>query len=122
MTLTELSTRVLQKLGVLPTGEVADADDADIVQTKYGSLYEQLQTLSLVSWAADEAIPEYAAEQIVQMTAAISVDEFEISEPKRSALMIEGLLHLNPPSQAEKSLRRQLARNYVSYPARPDYF
>lgn len=122
MTLVELHQRALQKLGRLATGQTADADDAAIIQTKYGSLYEQLQTLALLTWAADETIPEWAAEAIVQMIAALSVDEFEISEPKRSTLILQGLLHMNPPSQAENSLRKQLARNYVSSPATPDYF
>jgi hypothetical protein len=122
MTRTELYTRTLQKLGTLAAGEVASADDAALIQTKYGSLYEQLQTLGLVAWAATEDIPEYLAEPIVQMVAALNVDEFEITDPKRSTLLLGGMLHLNPPSQAENVLRKQLARNYVSSPATPDYF
>lgn len=122
MTLIELSTRVLQKLGVLASGEVADADDHSLIQTKYGSLYEQLQGLSLAAWASNEDIPEYAAEAIVQMVAAICVDEFEISDPKRSALLLEGMLHMQPPAQAEKALRKQLARAYVSSPIQSEYF
>jgi hypothetical protein len=122
MTSAELAQRVLQAMGLQAAGESAQPEDVQLVGTKYGSLYRQLLALSLVAWAESEDVPEEFAEQIVMMVAALCVNEYEIIDARRNVLLQGGLLHLTPPSYAEKSLRKQLAVNYVSSPAETEYF
>lgn len=122
MTLAEMVDRVLQKLGVQATGETSAPEDVQLVRSKYAGLYDELQTLSLVDWSDDDDIPPFAEESIIQMVAARCVTEFEIEEPKRSAVLAEGLLYSNPPSFAEKTLRKQMASVFIPEPASPDYF
>lgn len=122
MTLNELANLVLQKLGEQAAGESSSPEDVQLVLRKYRGLYDQLQTFSLVDWSDDDDIPPFAEEPILQMVAALCVNEFEVEEPRRSILISEGILHNVPPSQAERALRKQMASVLITEPATPDYF
>lgn len=122
MTLVELRKAALQEAGILAAGEAASASDDQLVSQKYDALYDMLLTLGLVAWAAADDIPEYAEIPITQMLAAAIAPAFGIEGQKLLDLRAAGSLGLNPPSLAERSLRQQLARHYVSHPAPSEYF
>lgn len=126
MTPTELRSRALQELGVLATGEDANAADGAIVDQKYAALYEMLVTEGLVTWSVDDEIPEFAEQPMIWMTAHLCAGSFGVSPQKKSELEQLGALNLLPakggPSLAERQLRRQLAKGFVYQPVQTEYF
>ncbi len=122
MTLTELYTAVLQEMGVLAAGEVAEADDADKVAQKYLALYAMLEAKNLVSWGDSDEIPSYAEVPLTMMLAFLCASAFGISPQRRMELGVLGSLDAERPSLAERMLRKQGARKYYYSPARTTYF
>lgn len=126
MNAAELQVAVLQELGVLSTGESANPADAAIVDQKYATLYEMLLSEGLVSWAADDDVPDFAGNAVVLMTAYLCCGAFEVPPQKKAELTRRGQLNLKPseggPSEAEIQLRRQLASRFVYQPAQTEYF
>jgi hypothetical protein len=126
MTLTELNIAVLQDLGVLATGESANAADATIVGNRYSELYEMLLTEGLVSWTSTESVPDFAAKPLTWMVAYLCCNAFGVTPERKRELELLGALSLAPnkggPSQAERQLRRQLARAHVSHPLKTTYY
>jgi hypothetical protein len=125
MTSAELQVAVLQELGVLATGESALAADGAIVTDHYGSLYEMLLTEGLVSWAAADNIPDFAERPVTLMVAYLCCGKFGVSAQKVAELKRVGALSLAPveggPSEAERQLRRQLARGFVYSPIQTEF-
>jgi hypothetical protein len=122
MTLNELYIAALVKLGAVPVGSSAAPEDIQVVEAKYDQVYQMLLTEGLVSWAQDEAIPDFAAMPLTSMLAHACCREFPSSGVSVGELMLEGAIGLSQPSLAERQLRKQLAGRYVSSPAQPDYF
>lgn len=126
MTLLNLREKVLQRLRVLAVGEEANPNDDALIQAKYEALYDMLATDGLVSWAVAADVPDYAALPLIDLLAYASASDFGIEGPEYEQLKREGAFHLSPreggPSQAERLLRVQFAKNYVPFPAQPDYF
>jgi len=119
MTLVQLWRRTLEKLQVVAAGEAAAAEDIQLIAAKYVSVWNQLKSRSLVSWAVDEEVPDEAAEALIKMLAYASSGEFD-ENPEDYAL--EGAIGLPRPSIAEQDLRQLHARDYVSEPAQSEYF
>jgi len=119
MTLVTLYRRVLEKLGVVAAGESAAPEDTQLIAAKYVSVWNQLKTHGLVSWAVAEPVPDEAAESIVKMVAYASCNEFD-EDPQDYAA--EGLIGAPQPSVAERELRQLHTRAYVSVPAHIEYF
>lgn len=122
MTSAELQVAVLQELGVLASGESANAADGAIVTAAYGKLYEMLLTEGLVSWTDSEDIPLFAAEPLTWMVAYLCCGSFGVTAQKKLELRAKGGLSVQPVSDAERILRRQLARGYVSAVQQTEYF
>lgn len=122
MTLAELRTAALQEIGILASGESASPEDDQLVSQKYDALYDMLLTEGLVAWAASEEIPDYADVPLTMMLAAVIAPAFGVSGQKLTDLRAGGALGIPGGSIAERMLRRQLAKHYVSHPAQPDYF
>lgn len=122
MTLAELRIAALQEAGILASGESASAEDDQLVARKYGELYDMLLTKGLVAWASDAQLPEYADTPLTMMLAAYIAPAFGVTGQRLAELRLSGLLDLSPPSIAERALRKQLSKNYVTHPAQPDYF
>jgi len=122
MTLSELYDAALQEIGVLAHGESASADDRLKVESLYAGLYDMLLTEGLVAWAATASVPEYAEIPLSQMLGALCVGPFGVTGPRAQQALLIGGLYMTPQSIAERTLRRQLAKQYVSHPARPEYF
>lgn len=122
MTLAELRIAALQETGTLASGESAAPEDDQFVSEKYDTLYQMLLTLGLVAWAADEALPEYADMPLTMMLAAFIAPAFGVSGQKLGELRLAGMVGMSPPSLAERQLRQQLAKGYVSHPVQTEYF
>lgn len=126
MTLTELKQRVLEKLGVLATGEAPVIGDATIVGDRYVSLHDMLITDGLVNWTNTEDIPSWAEEPISMLVAAFSLNEFGVPQSRRQQIRMDGAYKLpsnqGGPSLAERQLREQAAKNFVYYPQPAEYF
>ncbi len=119
MTLNDLYRATLEKLTVVAAGEPADAGDLAVIATRYASVYNMLAGLRLVSWAADEPVPDSAALPLTSMLAFASARDFGKNS---DAFALEGAIGISPPSLAERQLRQQLARAYVSQPVKTVYF
>jgi hypothetical protein len=76
----------------------------------------------LVSWAAADEIPAFAARPITWMVAFMCTSHFGVPANKVNELAIKGALSAQPPSLAERMLRRQLARDVVYSPIVTEYF
>jgi hypothetical protein len=77
---------------------------------------------NLVEWVVTEAIPDAYKHIIVNMVAAECVDEFYCPDNLKIAIIAEGKFDTNPPSIAEKRLRKLAAPGFSGEPAQPDYF
>lgn len=119
MTLVELYEKTLQKLHVVAAGESAEPEDTALIADKYVSLHAMLLVKGLVTWTVTAAVPENAAQPVISMLAYLSASEFDIDP---NSLAPECALDLPVPSLAERQLRGQLAKSYVSYPAASEYF
>lgn len=119
MTLVTLYQRILEKLQVVAAGESGAPEDVQLVAAKYVSVWNQLKTRSLVSWAVTEAVPDEAAESIIKAVAYAASGEFDEDPADYAA---EGAIGLPQISIAERDLRQLHARDYVSSPAQAEYF
>jgi len=122
MTLTELYTAALQEIGKVASGEVAEADDRDVVEQKYLSLYAMLEAKNLVDWGVSEEVPTYAEQPITYMLAFLCCQAFGVSGQKRQEMGVLGALDAPQPSIAERQLRKLAAKKYYYQPARTEYF
>lgn len=111
--LAELFQRTGAKLEILRADESLDAADGDLIADAYTSLHDQLLSEGLMTWSKTDDVPEWAVPIMVDMLAAMLVDDFGIEEPRRTVVKIEGVLGSSPVSPAERRLRRQLASPYV---------
>lgn len=110
------------KLGILRADQTLSAEDGDLITKRYTSLHDQLLGEHLATWAVDEELPEWAAPIVVDILAAMLVDEFGLEEPRRTMLRAEGALGAAPVSPAERKLRRQLTLPYVPGIVYGEYF
>lgn len=122
MTPSELYTKALQRLQVLAAGESPSAEDRALVSEKYTALHDQLLTLDLVSWGVADDIPDYVSLPVTMMLAWACAREFAASPQMMQELTLEGAVGLPVPSLAERQLRQQFARRYISTPAQSEYF
>jgi hypothetical protein len=105
-TINEVATKVLFKLGRLPNGQVAPANMLNIVKDAYDGLYEDLFENSLVNWASDDAIPEFAVWPIIILLCARVGDDFGVNTDRFIALndSMEGKLAELIASPAESDV------------------
>lgn len=122
MNVIELRKAALQKLQVLAAGEDAEPEDGLLIQQKYEALHAQLTEKNLAVWALSEDIPAKVQEPVIAMLAAMSVDEFGIAEPRRTAMIAAGALDLPQPSIAERQLRKVLSSAYIASPLVTCYY
>ncbi len=118
MTLTDLYRKALEKMEVVSAGEPAAPEDTQFMATKYVALWNLLKINGIVSWAIDEAVPDEAAQPLIEALAFLSADEFG----DEKARYLEGAIGLDRPSLAERQLRQLHAHAYVSEPAQSEYF
>jgi len=118
----ELATRVAQKLGILSVGEVLNAEDAELINSKMESVRDQLDDMRIVSVDLESGLRDTYVNAFVDITSAQLVDDFELPEPRRSTIRAEGLLGLNPMSPAERWLRKLVSRASSGAPVRAEYF
>lgn len=113
-TLAQLYQRTGFKLGIIRAEESLSAEDGDLIGQTYEGLHDQLLTEGLMTWGVTDDVPEWSTPIMVEMLAAMLVDEFSVEEPRRTRIKIEGDLGKSPVSSAERRLRRQVASPYIS--------
>jgi hypothetical protein len=96
--------RVGQRLGIVPAAASLSAEDDALVSEAYKSLMGELTEHGLCMWGP-ETVPTQYADALIGMTAAMLVDEFGISEPRRSQLIATHAFGLPVASPGERRLR-----------------
>lgn len=114
--------RTGRKLGILPVAGSLSAEDVSVLDEKLSALQRQLAALSIANIDFDDGVDEAYADIIVDMLAALSVDDFMLTEPKRTKLAVEGILGLPNTSVAERRLRKVLQAPLISPPVVAEYF
>jgi hypothetical protein len=122
VTPTELKLAALRELRIVALGEDAPPEYVEVATSKYAALYDMLLTEGLVAWASSADIPEYAEQPLTMMLAYLCAGPLGVGPERRAELAQLGGVGLPAPSLAERQLRRQLAKSYVSYPAQSEYF
>ena len=79
----QVAEKVLQKLGVLESGETVDTDDQAIVTDKYDSWYQVLAADDKVTWGSGDDIPTEAVASVVSIIANDCLTEFIIPQDKQ---------------------------------------
>ena len=118
MTLTDLYAQTLIKMQITAAGESPDPDDSALIGTKYTALYALLLSRGLVSWALADDVPDEAVQPLVQMLSYASAASFGPEQGRYAT----GELDVNPPMPAERQLKKNVARSYVSYTQPTVYF
>lgn len=114
-TLAELRNRTLQKLKVLGAGEVANAEDASLVDDAIASVNEKLRDLEICYWADGET-PESLFEDLAVYVACHCASDF-MSEQEAQAYR-----QLNEPLSYKELKRITSSRPRAYTPTRQDYF
>jgi len=79
-TIEEAATKVLSKLGRLPAGQVATSAQIKSVTDEYDGLYDELLNDSLVDWAKDDDLPDYAFNPVVILLLGRTADDFGVPD------------------------------------------
>ena len=111
----QIAEKVLQKLGILESGETVDSDDQDIVTDKYDSIYGVLAADDKVSWGSGDDIPTEAVTSIVSIVANDCLSEFIVSQDKQ--MIVE-----RDYNRAMANLRKLDYVDYVPEETEPHYF
>jgi hypothetical protein len=79
-TIAEIALDVLQKLGRLPEGQTATAEQQKKVTDAYDGLYDELIKDSLVNWSSDDSVPEFAVYPIKILLTGMVADDFGVQD------------------------------------------
>ncbi|MEX3972253.1 hypothetical protein [Paraburkholderia caribensis] len=77
-TLTDLATRVLQKIGVLGVGQPAAPEDISVAKQKVTAVHASIRKDDRVRWTIND-MPEAAEEPYVFMASFLAAPEFEVA-------------------------------------------
>ena len=105
LTYNELQERVAQKLQLIADAESLDANYAAVIMDGLLAVQAQLSRMGIASLDVENGIDHIYVDPIAEMTAATLVDDFQIPEPRRSALIAAGKLGLPGRAPAERFLR-----------------
>lgn len=114
LTRAQMSTRILEYLGVLGAGQSADANDDARVKEAIDSGHERLRKMGLAPFATT-AIPEWAQIPFRDWVAYDVAGLFGL-QGERLALVAQNR------TRAERELSRQLAGRKVERPVRGMFF
>ncbi len=126
MTPSQIRRAALEELRVVAAGDPIAPEDDQLLARKYEGLIAILLKQRLADWGVSDDIPAYAELPVTQMLAYLSASSFGIAAERLEQLRQAGGLDLAPnqggPSQAERTLRRLMARKPVSSIFRSTYF
>lgn len=121
MTKTDLFRRVLEDLRVVAVGESAPAEYVLLVTERYDSLYNAMVEKGLVSWGANDDIPEEAALAVTAALAFVSAPPFNKPVlPQVGAIALPAAM--GGPSWAERQLKALLTPPFIYTRSCPEYF
>ena len=94
----EIRDRVLKKLGVLASGQTANAVDVTNVETAYDELHAELTELGLAVWALTAECPDKLSQPMIDMLAFRVCDTYSVPDNRyarlqASATKAEGMMH-----------------------------
>lgn len=99
----ELRDDVLRKLNVLAAGQVASAEDAELVEARIESVLDELDDESLLTWDVANDIPGKAYLPLVAIVAYTMIGDFG-QQARAQELASDA-------AGAERRLRRQAGRS-----------
>jgi hypothetical protein len=97
--------RVGQRLGIVPAAGTLSAEDGELIGNAYASLVAELIEHNLAAWYNPDSVPDAYTEVVSGMVAALLVDDFGVSEPRRSQLIATHAFGLPVASPGERRLR-----------------
>lgn len=106
VTVANFKQKVGFRLGIIRSTENLKAQDAQLIQEAYESLYDELDEESLVDFYVGDPIPDKYVDILVGMVAARCVDDFGIEEPRKSSMILRMGYGNEVCSQFERRLRR----------------
>lgn len=77
-TAAEIRNKALKKLGILATGQTAQAEVANDLDDAYTETYAMLNALTLTTWDSDEDVPDEFVKPVVALVADSRKDEYSI--------------------------------------------
>ena len=100
--------RVGQRLGIVPTAGSLSAEDGELIEAAYLSLVSELGEHNLAWWYHPESVPDGYTDILSGMVAAMLVDDFGLSEPRRSQLIAQHAFGQPVASPSERRLRAMM--------------
>jgi len=76
----------------------------------------------MVEWGVAEAIPDKFALPMIDIVACHLLDDFSVPQEDMAKLKMEGELFGNPPSSAERKLKKLLDPDYVESTGQSLYY
>jgi hypothetical protein len=73
-----IRNQALKKLGILATGQTAQAEVATDLDAAYTQVYAMLDSLSLTTWDFDEEVPDEFVIPVVHLVAGSRKDEYSV--------------------------------------------
>lgn len=101
----DIQERIARKLQIVADTEQVSAEDGEVIKGGMAAVEAALDGLGIGSFNFEDGLNEPMADPIVQMVAGYLVDEFQLPEPRRSQLKIEGMIGMPGRSVSERRLR-----------------
>jgi len=95
------------KLTIVAGSQPMQADDRDTIHHAWASLHAMLDENGLAIDGPDKPVPDQIVDPMIDMLAATLVDQFGLTEPRRTQIRGEGMFGIGSP--AERRLRKVLA-------------
>lgn len=105
----EIRDRVLRKLGVLATGQTADASAANIAETAYDEIHAELTEIGMAIWPIDDECPDRLSEHVSNLMAYRLVNDFSVSSERYQRIVADS-------SRSEQYISRMIKGEYIYAP------
>lgn len=105
----EIRDRALRKLGVLATGQTADANAADLAGTAYDEIHAELTELGLAIWPLTAECPDRLSEHVANLVAYRLVNDFSVSSERYQRIVADS-------SRSESYIHRMINGEYLYKP------
>ncbi len=90
-TASQIRDKALSKLGLKAQGKVPTAAISDDVDNAYTEVYAELEELGLITWDADENVPDSHVSSLVALVAYARVDEYSVPNDRYTRIVNDQL-------------------------------